>query len=232
MPRHLPLLFSIIAVGLGFLTAQQIRTVSFINHTVQMQEGQTLSQLVMQAERGNLQAADRIRADRARLVQLGGGPNLARIHRLVARVRPLAALTPVTGSGVQVVLHDAAFARFPNEPAALKLIHDQYVLRVVALLSVAGARAIAINGQRYTATTSIYCAGPTIRINDVPYASPFVVDAVGPPAPMMRALQTDPDILGWSQLVYIHVRRLHDVEIAPYNGLINLSLAKPVKIGG
>jgi uncharacterized protein YlxW (UPF0749 family) len=232
MFRHLPLFLATIAVGLGFLITQQIRTVNLINHTVQMQEGQMLSQLVMQADKSNVQVESRISAAQARLVQLAPTPRVGGIRRMVAHVRPLAALTPVTGSGVQVVLHDAAFDRFPNEPAALKLIHDQYVLRVVALLSAAGARAIAINGQRYTAITSIYCAGPTIRINNVPFASPFVVDAVGPPGAMMQALDTDPDILGWSQLVYIHARVLQRMEIAPYNGLINLSLAKPVKIGG
>lgn len=232
MYRPLPRFFAVIAVVLGFLITQQIRTVTLINQTAQLQEGQTLSQLVMLADQTNLKMQDRIDATQSRLTQGGLNANVHRLKRALRRARPLAALTPVTGSGVQVVMHDAEFNRFPDEPAALKLIHDQYVLRVVALLSAAGAQAIAINGQRYTATTAIYCAGPTIRINGVPFASPFVVDAVGPVGPMMHALETDPDILGWSQLVYIHAVGQKHMEIAPYNGLINLSLAKPVKIGG
>lgn len=232
MRKRLVAGLSLVALVIGFLTTQQIRTVSVISRTAQIQEGRTLSHLVAQADQNNVQTQARIAAITAHLASLVRVPNPGHVRELVQSVRPLADLTPVKGAGVMVVMHDGAGHLFPGEPPALQLVHDQYVLRVVTLLSGAGAQAVSINGQRYTATTSIYCAGPTIRINGVPYASPFVVRAVGPSQAMIKALKTDPDIEGWSQLVSIKFHSVRALEIPPYDGLLNFSLAKPVKIKG
>ena len=232
MPRHILMVLSLVAAVLGFLITQQIRTVGFITKTAQMRQGQMLTALVTRAERHNLAMRQQVRQLESRLAALGQPNNTQSLQADLNRVEPLAALTPVTGSGVQVIMHDATKPAFPNEPAQLRLVHDQYVLRVVALLSAAGAQAISIDGQRYTATTSIFCAGPTIRINGVPYASPYIIQAVGPAGPMLAALQKDTDIQGWSQLVSIKYRSMRHLEIAPYQGRVAFSEAKPAKIGG
>lgn len=230
MQKHLVAVVGLVALAIGFLMTQQIRTVNLLNRTAQLEEGRTLSQLVAQADRRNVTVASNIAKMRAQLAGLGNAPNVAAVQQDVNQVEPLAGLSTVAGPGVVVVMHDGKGHLFPGEPASLQLIHDQYVLRVIALLSASGAQAISINGQRYTATTSIYCAGPTIRINGVPYASPFVVEAVGPAKAMMTALAKDPDIQGWAQLTSIKFHTVQRVEIAPYDGLINFSYAKPVKI--
>jgi hypothetical protein len=49
---------------------------------------------------------------------------------------------------------------------------------------------------------------------------------------MENALKTDPDIQGWAQLASIKYHAVKHLEIGPYDGLINFSLAKPAKIGG
>ncbi len=232
MAKHLLAIIGVIAVVMGFLVTQQIRTIHMLNHTAQVQEGKTLSFLVTNAEKYNLTARRQVAALSARIAGLGATPNLGAIHASLQKTQTLAGLTPVTGTGVTVVIHDATAPAFPGEPPILELVHDQYVLRVVALLSGAGAQAIAINGQRYTATTSIYCAGPTIRINGVPYASPYVVQAVGPVGPMLKAMQGDPDIQGWAQLVSIKFHSVKRLEIPAFRGPVHLSIAKPVKIGG
>jgi uncharacterized protein YlxW (UPF0749 family) len=232
MPRHILMVLSLVAAVLGFLITQQIRTVGFITKTAQMQQGQLLTALVTRAEQHNLAMRQQVNQLESRLAAFGQPDNVQGLKADLNRVEPLAALTPVSGSGVEVVMHDATKPAFPNEPAMLRLVHDQYVLRVVALLSAAGAQAISIDGQRYTATTSIFCAGPTIRINGVPYASPYVIRAVGPSGPMLKALENDTDIQGWSQLVSIKYRSMKHLEIAPYRGRIAFSEAKPAKIGG
>ena len=221
-----------VALVVGFLITQQIRTVSWLNRTAQLQEGKILSQLVAEADQGNANQEARVSAIQSRLRSLAPAPDVAQVNRQLESVLPLADLTPVKGSGIEVVMHDGSGNLFPGEPAALQLVHDQYVLRVIALISAMGARAISINGQRYTDITSIYCSGPTIRINGVPYSSPFIIEAVGPSSAMLHALAADPDIQGWSQLVFIHFHSRSRVEIAPYRGFFDLSLAKPVKIGG
>lgn len=232
MPRHILMVLSLVAAVLGFLITQQIRTVGFITKTAQMQQGQLLTALVTRAEQHNLAMRQQVNQLESRLAAFGQPDNVQELKADLHRVEPLAALTPVSGSGVEVVMHDATKPAFPNEPAMLRLVHDQYVLRVVALLSAAGAQAISIDGQRYTATTSIFCAGPTIRINGVPYASPYVIRAVGLSGPMLKALENDTDIQGWSQLVSIKYRSMKHLEIAPYRGRIAFSEAKPAKIGG
>jgi uncharacterized protein YlxW (UPF0749 family) len=227
MRRRLTVVLSLLALVVGFLITQQMRTVAFINRTAQVEEGRTLSQLVSQADLSNARAQAHIATIKARLAGFKGAVPLGRVKRQLARVMPLADLTTVRGSGIVVVMHDGRGNLFPGEPPALQLVHDQYVLRVIALISSAGAQAISINGQRYTATTAIYCAGPTIRINGVPYASPFVIRAVGPAQPMLAALNADPDIQGWSQLVFIHYHAQSHIDIAPYHGLVDVSLATP-----
>ncbi len=223
---------SAMALIVGFLMTQQIRTVASLNRTAQAREARMLGNLLAQTDKVNVRIQAHIGTLKARLAALGPGPNPARVAKQLGRVLPAADLTQVDGEGVAVAMHDGPPHVFPGEPAALSLVHDQYVLRAIALISAAGARAISINGQRYTATTSIYCAGPTIRINGVPYASPFVIRAVGPAHAMMHALKSDPDIGGWSQLVSIKFHTVKHLEIPPYTGFIQFSLAKPVKIGG
>lgn len=232
MHKSLMAFLGMIALVVGFLITQQIRTVSALQHTAQVQEGRTLSKLVQAADRANVQTESRLGTIEARLSSLRHAPSLGLVKNRVNQVRPLAGLTRLSGAGIVVVLHDGTGHLFPGEPPALQLVHDQYVLRVIALISSVGAQAISINGQRYTATTSIYCAGPTIRINGIPYASPFVVKAIGPTRAMMAVLKHDPDIQGWSQLVSIRFHPARSLEIAPYSGLVNFSLAKPAKIEG
>lgn len=231
MSRSVKVSVVVIAVVMGFLLTQQIRTVAFINHTAQIQEAITLSHLVTSADEANLLSRQKVLAMQARLATASSNtPALSPIRAALTRTQSLAGLTAQSGSGVQVIIHDATQPAFPGEPAILELVHDQYVLQVVSLLSAAGASAIAIDGQRYTATTAIFCAGPTIRINGVPYASPYVVDAVGPSGAMLTALQDNPDIEGWSQLVSIKFHPDSHLEIAAYRGAVHFSSIKPVNI--
>lgn len=232
MAKRLAAVIGAVAAVMGFLITQQIRTVSVLNQTAQAQEGKTLAALVGTAEKGNDAAQVRIQTLSTRLNTLGRAPNVEALKSQLAQTKAVAGMTPVSGPGVTVIMHDATKPAFPGEPAILQLIHDQYVLRVVALVSAAGAQAISIDGQRYIATTSIYCAGPTIRINNVPYASPYVIRAIGPVAAMLKALAQDPDIQGWSQLVSIKFHSDKRLEVAAYHGPVQSFVAKPVKIGG
>jgi uncharacterized protein YlxW (UPF0749 family) len=65
----------------------------------------------------------------------------------------------------------------------------------VDLLVNSGATAIDINGERIVNTTSILCAGPTIRINDRRYPAPFVIHAVCDPVSTYDILFSDSRII-------------------------------------
>ncbi|WP_093182547.1 DUF881 domain-containing protein [Sanguibacter gelidistatuariae] len=79
------------------------------------------------------------------------------------------------GPGITVTVADGADAA--TDPAAF--VQDSDLQSVVNALWSAGAEAIAINGQRLTATTSIRSAGSAILVDLVGVAGPYEVVAIG-----------------------------------------------------
>ncbi|MDA8194806.1 MAG: DUF881 domain-containing protein [Thermaerobacter sp.] len=227
--RYLAVL-ALIAFVLGFLVTQQIRVVAYLQNSANLREGQALSYLVTRALNGNLALKSEVTSLEARVLAAPAAPSLTALRTQLAQASQTAGFTAVAGSGVEVFIQDAVTPAYPGEPPQFQLVHDQYVLHIVGLLTGAGARAVAVNGQRYVATTAIFCAGPTIRVNGVPYGSPYVIRAVGPVAAMLSALQHDVDVAGWSQLVSIRYQAAPHLQIPPYALPVTMSLAKPAKI--
>ena len=91
-----------------------------------------------------------------------------------------ASLVPVTGPGVRVTLTDA-----PNDvkPAGVDddalVVHQQDIQAVVNALWAGGAEAMTIQGQRVISTTGIKCVGNTVVLHGIPYAPPYVIEAIG-----------------------------------------------------
>jgi len=112
----------------------------------------------------------------------------------LADIREMAGLTVVEGSGVTITLSDSTITD-PSDSNQSSLIHSQDVQYIVDLLKSAGAKAIAINGERIVCTTSIICTGPTIRVNNSRYPVPFVIMAVCDKNITYDILQNDPHIL-------------------------------------
>lgn len=94
-----------------------------------------------------------------------------RVQRLAARHGYLA----VRGPGLRVVVDDA-----PGEGPSSELRDEDLVLLVDGLWA-AGAEAIAINGQRLTALSSIQNSGSAIHVNVRPLNPPYVVEGIGNP---------------------------------------------------
>ncbi|CAB1128469.1 conserved protein of unknown function [Candidatus Hydrogenisulfobacillus filiaventi] len=208
-----------VALLLGFLVTQDVRTVAFLDRTVTAREGRILGALVTQTADADARLARQAAALRAALGSGSLAPpaGSARRRAALAAARAAAGLTPVSGPGVVVTISDSTRTAYPGEPALFQLVHDQYVLHVVGLLAAAGAQAVAVNGQRYGMESAIFCAGPTISVNGVKEASPYVVTAVGPPGALLGALAADPDIQGWSQFVSIQYRSRDRVTVPPYS---------------
>jgi uncharacterized protein YlxW (UPF0749 family) len=201
------IVLSVVAFVLAFWGVQEVRVQDVLQQTAAVREGEILSSLVQQAYEENDVLTARILALRTRLGAAGrGAEDMTQLTALLARTRTVAGLTPASGPGVVVTLQDSTSPRYPGEPAEFELVHDQYVLHIVGLLEGVGASAVFINGQRYVGTTSVFCAGPTIRVNGINEGSPFVIAAIGPVGRMLTALATDPDVQGWAQLVQLHYR--------------------------
>lgn len=101
-----------------------------------------------------------------------------------------AGLTDAIGPGVRIVLTDSQKPPLVNNDG-LKLsilVHDADINSVVNELKACGAEAIAVNGQRVVASTSIRCVGPVVHVNGVPSAPPYVIEAIGEQDALMNGM--------------------------------------------
>ena len=127
--------------------------------------------------------ADRLRREvtQAQQEALGAsGAELARVREQEAA----AGLGPVTGDGLVVRLADAPAPIDPNTGRAsegdVSRVLDVDLQSVVNGLWASGAEAVAVNGQRLTALTTIRSAGSAILVDFRPVTSPYEVSAIGP----------------------------------------------------
>ena len=103
----------------------------------------------------------------------------------LARLRNLEAATglgTVRGSGAKITLADGPTSvdAVTGERRNESRVKDSDLQLATNALWSAGAEAIAINGQRLTATSSIRQAGEAILVNIQPVNTPYEVVAVGP----------------------------------------------------
>jgi len=123
--------------------------------------------------------AERLRAEVAllRARELGGAA--------VARLRDLEAATglaPVRGGGARITLTDGPTPIDPltGERTTEAQVKDTDLQLAANALWSGGAEAIAINGQRLTATSTFRQAGEAILVDFRPVTSPYEVVAIGP----------------------------------------------------
>ena len=126
----------------------------------------------------------------------------------------------------------------PQNPNLL-VVHQQDIQAVVNALWAGGATAVTIQGQRVVSTTGIKCIGNSVQLQGVPYSQPYTISGVGDPTALSAAVAADdylaryrsdaaePDIaVGWQATVEERV-------VAPaYDGLLDLSYAKRLSVGG
>lgn len=93
----------------------------------------------------------------------------------------------VKGKGVKITLADGAYN--PEEDNVNNyLVHEFHVFKVVNELYIAGAAAVAINGQRLTSHSYINCNGPVITVDGVEHPAPFIITAIGDPDVLSSAI--------------------------------------------
>lgn len=171
-------------VVLGFLFAVAYRqTVTEEPSRSQARAGLVAQINARDAETDELiRRADELRAEvaRQRDAALAGG--------VAAQLRDLEAVTGlrrVTGDGVVVRVADApveadAVTGAGGEGENLGRVLDRDLQDIANALWGAGAEAIAINGQRLTATSTIRAAGSAILVGFRPVTGPYEVSAIGP----------------------------------------------------
>lgn len=121
---------------------------------------------------------------------------IERLYEELEKTRMMAAMVPVTGPGIVIVLNDSPLAKtVPPEEKDNYLVHVEDLRAVVADLFLAGAEAIAINGQRLGPVSSLRCIGPVIYVNGKQMAPPFKIEAIGPSDVLETAINLPGGIL-------------------------------------
>jgi uncharacterized protein YlxW (UPF0749 family) len=161
-----------------------------------------------------------------------------RVDRLQARAEALrgpAGLEPVTGPGVTVTLSDAPqdVINSSTRDTFLLIVHQQDIQAVVNAMWRAGARGVAVQGQRIVTTTGIKCNGNSVQLAGVPYAQPYRITAVGDQVALLRALEEDPLLQTYREYASLpDVAVGYDLEshtqitLPGYTGLTGLAYAK------
>ena len=118
-----------------------------------------------------------------------------------------AGMMAVSGPGLRVTLTDAPA---DVKPAGVDddslVVHQQDIQAVVNALWAGGAEAMSIQGQRVIATTGIKCVGNTVVLHGIPYAPPYVIEAIGDEQRMRQSLDDSQAVQIYLQ--YVEAYRL------------------------
>jgi uncharacterized protein YlxW (UPF0749 family) len=150
----------------------------------------------------------------------------------VERSRIEAGLTGMRGPGITVQLSDSRRAPGPEEDPYFYIVHDVDIQALVNELWAAGAEAVSVNNQRVVTRTSIRCVGPTVLVNGVRMAAPYVVKAIGPSADLEMALRMPGGFLdSMAQLIKmggeVKMNRSQELSVEPFDGSLIFRYGRP-----
>lgn len=147
-----------------------------------------------------------------------------------------ASTAPVAGPAIRVTLTDAPLDVQPVGVSDDALIvHQQDIQAVVNALWAGGAEAIAIQGQRVISTTGIKCVGNSVVLHGIPYAPPYVIEAIGPVERMEVALDSSTHLQIYRQYVEAYAlgygqERVNDLELSGFVGSLGVEAAGPLSV--
>lgn len=111
-----------------------------------------------------------------------GSADLVRqLNTKLQEARIAAGLIALTGTGIVIQLEDSKQPVLPGDSESDYLVGSRDIRVVVEQLWVAGAEAIAVNGERITPTSAIIDVGPSLLVNSAYLAPPYQITALGSP---------------------------------------------------
>jgi uncharacterized protein YlxW (UPF0749 family) len=162
-----------------------------------------------------------------------GSKGSAALNTQLQEIKAVACLTELEGPGVKVVLKDNANAG--PAPIDLDLIHDMDVLRVVNELFASDAEGVAVNGQRVKSGSWIRCAGPTILVDGIKIAAPYVVTAIGNPETLYNGFTIKGGVMteiATANPTMVQVTKEKSLRLPPYLGATTRKFASVPKESG
>ncbi|MGY1807574.1 DUF881 domain-containing protein [Blastococcus sp. SYSU D00669] len=145
-----------------------------------------------------------------------------------------AALVPLTGPGIEIVLDDAPPRSDGTLPVNARpddlVIHQSDVQAVVNAVWAAGADGVAIMDLRLIATSAVRCVGNVLLLQGRTYSPPFVITAIADADAVRAQLAASPQVAVLQQAVQAFglsftVRERPQVELPAYAGALDLAYA-------
>ena len=216
-------LIAIVFMVLGFMLSVQYK-VTVQQRPIRMDRVEDLSERLKAMETQNKHLLQEINELRKK------GADRAKDHGQ-ERLQLLAGTTAVEGAGIEVVLDDSAIPKKANENPNLYIIHDEDLLRVLNELRAAGAEAISLNDQRIVAMSEVRCAGPTVSVNNIRSAPPYVIKAIGAPKTLTSALRLRGGVVETFEFwgIQVKIKSQDKVQIPALKAPRNFEYAKSVE---
>jgi Uncharacterized protein conserved in bacteria len=135
---------------------------------------------LVQTEQENQQLANDNEKLLQELVKYEQGENAAALaDQQLLDAKKNAGLTSLKGPGLRITLDDSHRQADDAEDIQYYVIHEAYIRLLINILWNGGAEAIAVNDQRITSDTEIFCSGSFIQINGTRQMTPYVITAIG-----------------------------------------------------
>ena len=217
-------LIAIVFMVLGFMLSVQYK-VTVQQRTIRMDRVDDLSVRLKSIETENKHLLQEINELRKK------GADRAKDHGQ-ERLQLLAGTTAVEGAGIEVVLDDSAIPKKANANPHLYIIHDEDLLRVLNELRAAGAEAMSLHDQRIVAMSEVRCAGPTVSVNNIRSAPPYVIKAIGAPKTLTSALRLRGGVVETFEFwgIQVKIKSQDKVQIPALKAPRNFEYAKSVEI--
>lgn len=224
-------LLGLASILLGFLFVILLKTQGVAGSILTQQE--TAVPSLIQSEQENQQLSDENEKIQLELVKYAQGQSAFTLaNQQVDEAKMNAGLIAVTGPGLRITLDDSKSVA--KEVDVNNYIHEQYIRAIFNALWNGGAEAIAVNDQRVTTNTEVFCAGSYIQINGSRQMPPYVIQAIGDTSKLSSALK----FYVWYQLgdlqkQYGITRELEilDKVVVPAGRLRDYHYSLPIKEG-
>ena len=225
--KQAKLVVVVVSAILGFMIATQLRTVdsmkaAAINY-------QRVEDLTEQLKRNEREKTDLI----AELAKLKAENSHEFYAKELKQLNMYAGMLEMQGPGVTVIIDDSKVTAKPGDNPNLYLIHDDDLLKVINELKAAGAEVLSINNQRIISTSEIRCAGPTVSVNNVRSAPPYVIKAIGDPQSLDASLKMRGGVIETLKFwgIQIQTKKEEKITVPAYKGTFHFEYAKPFEEG-
>ncbi|MFZ3372189.1 MAG: DUF881 domain-containing protein [Desulfitobacteriaceae bacterium] len=190
--RYLLTLASVV-IGLSFVLL--LKANGDLGGSVIRTEAAALPSLV-QTEQENQQLANDNEKLRQELAKYAEGQNASTLaDQQLQQAKKNAGLSLMNGPGLRITLDDSN-RQASGLDSQNYVIHEAYIRALVNILWNGGAEAIAVNDQRVSGNTEVFCSGSYIQINGTRQMPPYIITALGDTHNLQSAL----NFYVWDQL--------------------------------